>query len=187
MQASHGTAKLLIKAGKERWISAREDTAFAKGKGAMRTLWVNPQGQTALPEMAVEASSNGTEEITDESNDPVEQLKHTRLVDWMVKHFQEHIREVVAHHDITHKKGREPSISLFEMVTPGANRKIALDEVAEIVNMPSLDATAVTEAKNVIGSVQLSPKSLGNSMHAHRRLLPCIETMPFTTSSMLAM
>ncbi|CAB9501057.1 Receptor-type guanylate cyclase gcy [Seminavis robusta] len=41
MQVSQTTADLLIAAGKDRWLTAREDKVEAKGKGAMQTYWVD--------------------------------------------------------------------------------------------------------------------------------------------------
>jgi hypothetical protein len=41
IQVSQTTADLLIAAGKERWLTAREDLVDAKGKGKMQTFWVD--------------------------------------------------------------------------------------------------------------------------------------------------
>jgi hypothetical protein len=40
IQVSVATAELLRKGGREVWLSAREDTIVAKGKGEMQTFWV---------------------------------------------------------------------------------------------------------------------------------------------------
>lgn len=41
IHVSEATAKLLEQAGKTHWIAEREDRIIAKGKGEMRTFWVD--------------------------------------------------------------------------------------------------------------------------------------------------
>ena len=45
IQLSQGTAELLEAAGKGRWLEARKDLVKAKGKGEMKTYWLNPRKQ----------------------------------------------------------------------------------------------------------------------------------------------
>jgi class 3 adenylate cyclase len=42
IQCSQDTATLLQQAGKHHWITPREDTIVAKGKGEMKTFWIDP-------------------------------------------------------------------------------------------------------------------------------------------------
>jgi class 3 adenylate cyclase len=42
IQCSQDTATLLQEAGKDHWITPREETVVAKGKGEMRTFWIDP-------------------------------------------------------------------------------------------------------------------------------------------------
>ena len=42
IHCSFATADLLKEAGKEHWLTPREDVVHAKGKGAMQTYWVKP-------------------------------------------------------------------------------------------------------------------------------------------------
>ena len=60
---SSDTADLLIEAGKEHWIKAREDLVKAKGKGEMQTYWVvfHPQKTRS----SNSGSTNGDESISD--------------------------------------------------------------------------------------------------------------------------
>ena len=51
---SQATANELIGAGKEHWLSAREETISVKGKGFMQTYWV------LVPSMTAESSKSGT-------------------------------------------------------------------------------------------------------------------------------
>ncbi len=43
IQASRATADLLIDAGKENWVQAREELVNAKGKGMVQTYWILPR------------------------------------------------------------------------------------------------------------------------------------------------
>lgn len=48
IQVSEATAKLLIAAGYDRWLTPREDVVHAKGKGDLRTFFVtNNEGSIA--------------------------------------------------------------------------------------------------------------------------------------------
>ena len=60
IQCSETTKELLIKAGKNHWLTAREDAVQAKGKGTLQTFWVTPKS----------SSSSATESST---TDPTEQ------------------------------------------------------------------------------------------------------------------
>ena len=42
IQCSEATRQLLVQSGKAHWLSIREDSIEAKGKGALRTYWVTP-------------------------------------------------------------------------------------------------------------------------------------------------
>lgn len=41
IQVSQSTAELLVAAGKQDWVTPREDKIEAKGKGWLQTYWVN--------------------------------------------------------------------------------------------------------------------------------------------------
>jgi hypothetical protein len=40
IQVSEATANLLIEAGKQTWVTARDELVTAKGKGDMQTYWL---------------------------------------------------------------------------------------------------------------------------------------------------
>jgi len=42
IHVSESTADLLLKGGKQNWVTARDDKIHAKGKGELQTYWVNP-------------------------------------------------------------------------------------------------------------------------------------------------
>jgi class 3 adenylate cyclase len=46
IQISEATAELLVQAGKDHWLTPREDPILAKGKGEMKTFWIMPRKMT---------------------------------------------------------------------------------------------------------------------------------------------
>ena len=48
IQASEATADLLVKAGRREWLKEREGGIEAKGKGNLRTFWVQPKVPQAV-------------------------------------------------------------------------------------------------------------------------------------------
>ena len=58
IHASDSTAKLLIQSGKSHWVKPREDTIIAKGKGEMKTFWIQPHTNRSV----MTSSENGAEE-----------------------------------------------------------------------------------------------------------------------------
>ena len=56
IQCSATTAELLKQAGKEHWLTPREDKIVAKGKGQMDTFWVQAVGTKGT---SVGTSANG--------------------------------------------------------------------------------------------------------------------------------
>jgi Adenylate and Guanylate cyclase catalytic domain len=47
IQVSESTANLLVEAGKRHWIQEREDRVVAKGKGELRTFWLEPRRRSS--------------------------------------------------------------------------------------------------------------------------------------------
>ena len=64
IHASEATAKLLIQAGKHHWVKPREDTVVAKGKGEMKTYWIEPN----VNQSVVTSSENDEDVSDDEGN-----------------------------------------------------------------------------------------------------------------------
>ena len=76
VQVSQATADLLIVAGKQHWLTAREDLVEAKGKGKMQCYWVNLGSDPSLPRSSAFTSSV-TESLTaDDMNNSTGLLDH---------------------------------------------------------------------------------------------------------------
>jgi hypothetical protein len=92
IQVSQSTADLLVAAGKGHWIKPRKDAVTAKGKGVLKTFWLNPDAR--------KGSSAGSSETGSTADLPqlaaAAIVKQDRLVDWMVELFLEHIKKIVS-------------------------------------------------------------------------------------------
>ena len=64
IQASESTALLLRQAGKEHWVSAREERITAKGKGTVQTYWIDVAAGSASGK-----TSTHTPSVTDSDSD----------------------------------------------------------------------------------------------------------------------
>ena len=99
IQISSATADLLIEAGKSNWISPRDDVVEAKGKGSVRTFWLN---QAIHKNSTVVSSETSTCEGGDLSTQGLllnnfDNVRRSRLVDWMVELFVEHLKKIVSY------------------------------------------------------------------------------------------
>lgn len=101
---SEATAKLLMGAGKEHWITSRDDAVFVKGKGTLKTYWVNisdislPSGPSVKDNETIngygeEESPNGVDLLAVEAEqahapkdaDQINKEKVDRLICWSVE------------------------------------------------------------------------------------------------------
>lgn len=140
IQVSQETADLLKAAGKAHWVKPREELVNAKGKGELKTYWLDPSkkrkskaatGVATLPGV-VKAVKNG---IVDKLSiqKPFDD-KHQRLIDWNVDVLLHHLARVIS------CRGRMPSKgSLVNHSTEVATLSAAIDDVAEIIALPPFD------------------------------------------------
>ena len=97
IQASKEAADLLLRAGKSQWVTPREETVVAKGKGELQTYWVSlssgrasSSGGTARTTSISDASDDSFSHLNDSSTslhveepkEPNSQEKRERLVSW---------------------------------------------------------------------------------------------------------
>jgi len=142
IQVSQQTADLLIAAGKQSWLTPREEFVSAKGKGQLQTYWLEKRNRNKS------YKSNST--FSDISTDLGEWLpssfrggtamlspKILRLIDWNVSILQALLEEIVAHRHATLESSSERSRSgrkMGEFITK--EHKCVRDEVVEVISMP---------------------------------------------------
>ncbi|KAL7557469.1 hypothetical protein ACA910_019319 [Epithemia clementina (nom. ined.)] len=142
IQLSEETAKLLIAAGKEHWISAREGFVAAKGKGNLSTFWLSNElfdSRTENPQESPQGNYLPHQETQNE--DHAISLKTVRLISWNVEVLLGLLKKILK---------RKPRRSGDDDAIPGKqleyeanyNRAIAngtatiLDEVEEVIALP---------------------------------------------------
>jgi hypothetical protein len=153
IQVSQETAELII-ASHPNWVKPRQDIVVAKGKGEMQTYWLLPQRELAatsthssedsenlnIKAAAGEEGSGGAS-----SKDPVApgvDDKIHRLVDYTSDILLQILKKIVA------KRGSEAKITpateknLEELEDSIGKAGICLDEVEEIIELPTFDQAA---------------------------------------------
>jgi 3'5'-cyclic nucleotide phosphodiesterase/Adenylate and Guanylate cyclase catalytic domain len=106
IHVSHETAALLSQAGKEHWISARENPVLLKGKGELQTYFVSPRAMTRKIETSrSETCLDQTEtmhfdlilptEISSRSMGGCDKGRIQRLVDWNSEVLHAYLLKVV--------------------------------------------------------------------------------------------
>lgn len=140
---SKETAILLIDAGKQSWIQAREDAVELKGKGCLKTYWL--VNRTSPVTLAADSSSEGTgPDGKPSSAVQIDDLddKTKRLIDWNADLLLRMAREIVARRQAqperkrTSKTGGNPAGSAASKNGNSAKETTPLDEVVEIIHLP---------------------------------------------------
>jgi hypothetical protein len=163
---SHETADLLHQAHRSNWMTRRNETIFAKGKGEMQTYWLlsdeelqsggNPEGATstkaAAPLPVVKALQPRLAQTTKDVLDPESSLppRIKRLVDWNVDVLKRLLKQIVAKRNADITKERfdlnDPIMMKHEMAI-GLDTYV-LSEVTEIVRLPGYDTAVKGQETN---------------------------------------
>jgi hypothetical protein len=171
IQLSEQTAELLREAGKNDWITAREDAVEAKGIGTINTYWLRTRAQSnshASPNTASIASSD--EDEADEELEAVEMdaeaaeadRKTQQLIDWNVEALAQLLREVTVKRGDAYVR-RSTNNYLGKMANNISGDLIVVEEVAETIELPefdvknagrALESTEVTLSKEVMDELR---------------------------------
>ena len=102
IQVSQETADLLMAAGKSHWLKPREDLVVAKGKGELKTYWLDPTKKRrhtkthkdirVSQEIALNNGSNPSMGLGEVPFDD----KYARLIDWNVDVLLHHLARVIS-------------------------------------------------------------------------------------------
>jgi class 3 adenylate cyclase len=142
IQVSQTTADLLIAAGKEHWVTKRDELVSAKGKGKMQTYWVDPKNGAGGSVTSSFSQPNETNESSRGLS--IVDDKTQRLVDWNSEVLGRLMQQIVAKRNASSKvttfEASSTRISSAKILPVGAT---VLDEVKEIIELPEFDAAAV--------------------------------------------
>lgn len=144
IQVSQETGDLLMAAGKSHWLKPREEAVVAKGKGELKTYWLDPtkkrrpakQGKDirVAPEIAINGGGTHIEKPASPGDVPFDD-KYARLIDWNVDVLLHHLARVIS------TRSRSPSRgSLVNHSSEVALLPAAINDVAEVVALPPFDA-----------------------------------------------
>lgn len=128
IQVSQATANLLFDSGKGRWVRQREDSVAVKGKGVIKTYWINPSTES-LP------SVSDSEVIMDGKA-----LRNVRSVKWMTQLLTDYAKKV---HRVKHAEQNKVDISLLPL------GKTPLEEVVEIITLKDFHANCINTDDNI--------------------------------------
>lgn len=185
IQISRATYDILVEAGKSDWVVPRSDAVKAKGKGMMKTFWLDAKAKKAGSSSAgSQVDSNPprrraqqkTKSMTALATMPTRTMqqqmadgvakKKARLVNWIVDMLQEDMRKLVAI--------RKPTNTPVEYIpSPG---RTSLDEVAEVIKLPRFDKKAGAADQR---SVKINPVVLTQLNHYVTTIAALYHDNPF--------
>jgi hypothetical protein len=183
IQVSQETAELLIAHGKERWLVARNDEVIAKGKGVLKTFWLNVSESIAGSSNSRSLGSsddafeeNNVEEDVIITRDP--QLKShfdektTRLVSWNVDLLSNLLLGIQAARQERGKVSPGDIRRLEESFqkAPAGDNKRTIDEIRDIISLPEYDSSKATIAQKQSSTVKLE-KIVLEQLHSYVQCL----------------
>eukprot|EP00977_Amphora_coffeiformis_P009574 scaffold2204_cov166-Amphora_coffeaeformis.AAC.34 len=139
IHCSQTTAEYLVRSGKEHWLEARQDLVASKGKGILKTFWLTPFVDRTYSAHA-DAREDDDEEVlaVDFAGELAEDLlKRERQCEWVTELIRDSVRDIVAQ-----RATRKGKISKSNHPLPNhrAKNRIPLDEVVDVITMPTFDA-----------------------------------------------
>jgi class 3 adenylate cyclase len=160
IHVSFETAELLKKAGRAHWVTEREDSVFAKGKGRLKTYWLDTSASSpekvATSNSIAQASSRQLykEYLEDRKVSPVLALKENnhnkrmeRLIDWCVDVFARLLRGIVAKRQAQTERLSSPNGTRMLDSHPSSStraiggRRDLLEEVRDVIVLPEFDGS----------------------------------------------
>ncbi len=146
IQVSQETGDLLMAAGKSHWLKSRDEAVVAKGKGELKTYWLDPTKKRRVankgkdirvaPEISINGSADHVGKPLSPGDLPFDD-KYSRLIDWNVDVLLHHLARVIS------TRSRNPSRgSLVNHSSEVALLPAAINDVAEVVALPPFDRDA---------------------------------------------
>mmetsp|Transcript_19262 Transcript_19262/g.45447 ORF Transcript_19262/g.45447 Transcript_19262/m.45447 type:complete len:736 (+) Transcript_19262:1260-3467(+) len=141
---SNETASLLIQMNKEHWVRERGEVVEAKGKGILKTYWL---------EFASESMENSSDKDESSVSGHLEvsrtvDKKLDRLIDWNTDVLARLIKQIIARRNVAIKLGRLQQSQTVPTLPTHVKEKTVLEEVVEIIPLPSFDAELLAEGQD---------------------------------------
>jgi Adenylate and Guanylate cyclase catalytic domain len=157
---SQETAELLIAAGKNSWVTAREDKIIAKGKGELQTFWLTVTDRSDTNSSKKGDHTSGTFEFEhsmkeaaidyDNGHESLD-VKTLRLIDWHAEVLHRLLKQIVAKRIHTGQRAMGTSDLIYH---PKGGENV-LDEVKEIITLPQ---SKTAEDEYDVHAVQMDPQ-----------------------------
>ena len=194
IQISQDTADLLIGVGKQSWIRPREDLVNAKGKGELRTYWLEVRhgkrkqeigdcppthrtssagfGEASSAKNSGSAATFSSDDVTEPEDEevvsqPPATSKILRLVDWNVEVLLHHLKCIVARRN-AYEHVPEESMIPVEDFGRKQDRTI-LEEVEDRIALPEFDPA--------VAKMQLPPEETTLDPDAESQLYDYVATI----------
>ena len=165
IHVSQETANLLVAASKTHWISKREGTIEAKGKGRMQTYWVdtNSAASSNSSKLSSGSSIDTSEDLYSSIHDEDLSLpsRTSRQINWIVQEMSKLLRQVVARREakrLTAKLDEEEEKNQEEEDLPKFTRdpnQLVLEEIAEVIKLPKFSARAAKKQYEIESEIVL--------------------------------
>lgn len=151
IQISEETARLIKEAAKDHWLTPRNETVQAKGKGELSTYWVFEKRDRRMSCASTVGSTDSS--LSSESSNPITNMgvrslvhdRRQRLIDWNVDLFAGLIQKIVARQGVCVNNidnWEEAKIRHQLNTKPSNDVGMVLDEVVEIIELPVFDPQA---------------------------------------------
>ena len=137
---SQDTADLLTTAGKEKWLTQREDKITAKGKGELTTYFINIESRNSDDRSFGSLSRSDTMAMEDELVDvAAEEEKRNRTAEWTVEVLSSVLRTMLSSRK-ARKVKPDPESTIEELeqasLSLAGGNKTVIQEVAAYIILP---------------------------------------------------
>lgn len=151
IHCSRETKELIASKGKESWLIPRPEKVRLKGVGELETFWIKTR---TIGPGSVRSEAEDTVNDDDDPNNVDDRLvsknkRDLRLVDWNLQVLHSLLEKVAQHRVALGKSAcrRTADISRAEYAIIDENKsRLIIDEMTQILEMPSFDARVVTNA-----------------------------------------
>ncbi|CAB9526092.1 Receptor-type guanylate cyclase gcy [Seminavis robusta] len=184
---SQETADLLIAAGKNGWISPREDKIDAKGKGLLQTYWLELDDRSETASSSNDGGSVAS--FVDEAQDDEAQNtnlepaikvtgKMARLVDWNVDVLCRLLKQIAARRKAAELSKSALKNSVRDQEAHTGKDGGVIEEVAEVIELPLFDAKAAARQPG-IETIELPSEVQRQVKQFVTKICSCYRPNPF--------
>lgn len=131
---SSSTAEALRAAGKDHWITPRNEVISVKGKGEVETFWANPVGDGRKSPGSVRSMLSYEQSSTEDTEDMEKHDRVSRLIDWNVQVLFSMLESIVDRRGAEPRRTTGEDLSLIHQaeVAISSRTGIVFDEIIPV-------------------------------------------------------